>query len=216
LDYNYAIKNKLIPEDYYVWWGYEDSKLFNIAKKELQIIAKENKPFNFTILTADTHFVDGYLDKSCKFVFNSKYANSIYCSDIMVSNFIEWIKSQDFYKNTTIILVGDHLTMQESFYANNNYNRVIYNAFINSKKNTNTYNNRIFTSMDLYPTTLSALGVNIAGNRLGLGTDLFSNSKTLAEKYGFEYLNNELSKKSLFYNNLMGKSYFEIKKNIDL
>ncbi len=27
-DYNYAVESGMIPEDYKVWWGYEDRKLF--------------------------------------------------------------------------------------------------------------------------------------------------------------------------------------------
>lgn len=38
-DYNYAIEQGWIPEDYKVWWGYEDQKLFTYAKKELQELA---------------------------------------------------------------------------------------------------------------------------------------------------------------------------------
>ena len=52
----------------------------------------------------------------------------------------------------------------------------------------------------LYPTTLAALGATIKGNKLGLGTNLFSNELTLIEKYGVEYVNNELMKTSKFYN----------------
>ena len=55
--------------------------------------------------------------------------------------------------------------------------------------------------MDLYPTTLGALGVNIKGNKLGLGTNLFSDEKTLLEKYGVQYVNEELKKVSRYYNN---------------
>lgn len=43
--------------------------------------------------------------------------------------------------------------------------------------------------------------MKIDGNKLGLGTDLFSNKKTLLEKNGEEFFNTELSKKSNFYNN---------------
>lgn len=53
--------------------------------------------------------------------------------------------------------------------------------------------------MDLYPTTLAALGVQIEGNRLGLGTNLYSGDKTLVEKYGLDYLNVELLKDSKLY-----------------
>ena len=55
--------------------------------------------------------------------------------------------------------------------------------------------------MDLYPTTLGALGAKIEGNRLALGTNLFSDEKTLIEKYGLTYVNDELSKNSRFYDN---------------
>ena len=54
--------------------------------------------------------------------------------------------------------------------------------------------------MDMFPTTLAAIGCEIEGNRLGLGTNLFSGEKTLTEKYGYDNLNAELSKKSEFYN----------------
>ncbi len=33
-DYSYAIENGLIPSDYKVWWGYEDQKLFEFAKRK--------------------------------------------------------------------------------------------------------------------------------------------------------------------------------------
>lgn len=42
--------------------------------------------------------------------------------------------------------------------------------------------------MDMFPTALAAMGVKIEGDRLGLGTNLFSREETLAEKYGYEVL----------------------------
>ena len=59
-DYNYALENGLIPEDYKVWWGYEDEKLFEFAKNRLQELSQQDMPFNLTMLTVDTHFEDGY------------------------------------------------------------------------------------------------------------------------------------------------------------
>ena len=43
-------------------------------------------------------------------------------------------------------------------------------------------------SNDTYPTVVSALGGNIKGDRLGLGVNLFSSEKTLAEERN-EYKN---------------------------
>ena len=206
-DYTYAINNELIPKDYLVWWGYEDNKLFEFAKNKLKDISKEEQPFNLTLLTANTHFTDGYLDSECDTPFDKKYANVMHCSDKMINNFITWVMEQDFYKNTTIVLVGDHLTMQSSFYddIDKNYTRSVYNVFINSRVKSDTTKNRMFSSMDIYPTTLASLGVKIDGDRLGLGTNMYSNKKTLMEELGYKYVSNELKKRSSFYDNYIYK-----------
>lgn len=199
-DYNWAKKEKLIDDNYREWWGFEDKKLFTFAKDKLIEISKKDQPFNFTILTADTHFMDGYVDKSCKNKFNSHYKNSYACEDYMLNEFISWIENQDFMENTTIVITGDHLTMQKNVFKTNDKNkRTIYNVIINSKQETSNTKNRNFTVMDMYPTTLSALGTTIKGNRLGLGTNLYSDKQTLTEKYGLRTLDNELKKKSDFY-----------------
>ena len=203
-DYNYAVENKYIEEDYFVWWGYEDKKLFEFAKEKIKEASSLDEPFNFTLLTVDTHFTDGYMDDACEEVFDKKYANSFYCSDSKISEFVKWIKKQDFYENTTIIIAGDHLTMQSNIYElDNNYQRTIYNTFINSYIEPINEKNRLFSTLDFFPTTLASLGVEIEGNRLGLGVNLFSNEKTLIEKLGLEKLNKEISKKSYYYDNVI-------------
>ena len=216
-DYKWAIKQRLIRESYYEWWGYEDNKLFQYAKEQLTNISKKNNPFNFTILTADTHFPDGYIDKSCAndLPFDTQYANSFYCSDKMIYDFIEWIKQQDFYKDTVIVISGDHLTMQKNFYSLSDMNRTVYNVFINSDLDIDHTKSRLFTTMDMYPTTLAAMGATISGNRLGLGTNLFSDKKTLLEELGYTYVNNELSKKSDFYNKyILSDTYKEMYQDV--
>ncbi|MBQ2946755.1 MAG: LTA synthase family protein [Bacilli bacterium] len=203
-DYYYAIENKDIEEDYFVWWGYEDKKLFEYAKEKILEANELEEPFNFTLLTVDTHFTDGYMDDSCEEVFDNKYANSFYCSDLKIGEFIDWIKEQDFYENTTIVIVGDHMTMQSNFYElDKNYQRTIYNTFINSKIEPEKEKNRLFSTLDFFPTTLASLGVEIEGNKLGLGVNLFSEEKTLVEKLGLENLNKEISKKSSYYDNII-------------
>lgn len=205
-DYVSAINEGKLESDYYEWWGYEDAKLFSYAKEMLTDISDDDVPFNFTLLTADTHFTDGYLDKSCESLFENPYANSFYCSDGMIYDFIEWIKKQDFYDNTTIIITGDHLTMQDGFYDVDFDDRTIYNVFINAKID-NNYNdkNRIFTVMDMFPTTLASLGAYIEGDRLGLGTNLFSDIQTVPEIMGIDEFNNEISKGSHYYYNYIRK-----------
>ena len=60
--------------------------------------------------------------------------------------------------------------------------------------------NRLYSNFDMYPTILASIGVDIKGDMLGIGTDLFSGRKTLFEKYGIEEANKELEKKSDLYN----------------
>lgn len=206
-DYTTAVDDGIIEDGYYEWWGYEDAKLFDYAKMLLDDIADDSKPFNFTMLTADTHFTDGYLDKTCDEKFDNPYSNSFYCSDGMINEFIEWLKEQDFYDNTTIIIAGDHLTMQDGFYESDDYSdRTIYNVFINASVS-GDYNskNRVFTVMDMFPTTISALGADIEGDRLGLGTNLFSDKKTIPEIIGIDEFNLELTKGSYYYYNYIRK-----------
>ena len=90
--------------------------------------------------------------------------------------------------------------MQENFYnIDNNYDRVVYNALINSRVLPVNNKNRVFTTMDMFPTTLAALGVSIEGDRLGLGTNLFSSKKTIPEEIGLDNFYKELKKSSDYY-----------------
>lgn len=197
-DYNYAIEQGWIPEDYKVWWGYEDRKLFTYAKKELQELASGDQPFNLTLLTVDTHFEDGYPCEICPDTYgDNQYANVMACSSRQVSEFVKWIQQQDFYSNTTIVVTGDHLTMDSDFCdgVDDNYKRKVYTAYINADA-TSVSAKREYTTYDNFPTTLAALGVQIEGDRLGLGTNLFSSIQTLVERYGYETEQKELQKKS--------------------
>lgn len=184
-DYFTAIEDGLIPEDYYEFWGFEDEKLFQYAKEKLTDIANEGQPFNFTMLTVDTHHMEGYICRLCDNQYPEQYANVIVCSDRQTADFISWVQEQSWYKDTVIVLVGDHISMNNTFWDDipENYNRRTYNCFMNTgKENENIeLKNRNVHSMDLFPTTLGALGAQIEGDRLGLGTNLFSGKETLAE-----------------------------------
>lgn len=199
LDYNYALKTGLIPPDYRVWWGYEDKKLFQFAKDKLLELSNEGNPFNLTLLTVDTHFEDGYLCESCPHTFgDNQYANVIACSSKQVADFVSWVQQQSFYDNTTIVISGDHPTMDSDFCENidPNYTRKVYTAYINPAVEKQTASARNYTTFDDFPTTLASMGVEINGDRLGLGTNLFSDKPTLTERYGMDKVKSELSRKS--------------------
>lgn len=201
-DYNSFKENGEIPDDYFVFWGIEDVKLFDFAKEDIKKLANDDKPFNMEITTIDTHTPDGYLCDQCNKKHKNQYANVIECQSQIVNDFISWCKNQAWYENTTIVITGDHNSMSEKFFAgiNEDYIRTPYNCFINSVVEPINNKNRLFSTIDMYPTILAAMGVDIEGDRLGLGTNLFSDKKTLMEKIGLDNLNNEVQKTSEFYN----------------
>ncbi len=191
-----------LPQDYREWWGFEDEKLFAVARLELESIAQQGQPFNFTLLTCDTHFPNGYRCASCQNEYPQRYPTVMRCVSRQVADFVGWCQEQPWYENTTIVISGDHLTMDPDFMEglDENYLRTVYNCILNPAVEPIREKNRQFGTFDLFPTTLAAMGVQIEGERLGLGTNLFSDKSTYAELFGFEALDWELQKRSEFYN----------------
>ncbi len=210
-DYDTAVEKGYT--DKFIWWGLEDRLLYEIAKDELTELAKKDEPFCLTMITVDTHHVGGYLCELCEQKYDIQYANVISCADRQVSAFVDWVKEQGFYENTTIVIMGDHPTMDSTLIHSdlkhsdqayrrrvNTYDsledRYVYNCFINSKVVSGNFKNRQINTMDMFPTILASLGFQIQGDRLALGTNAFSDLKTLQEQTSFHYLNEELSKYS--------------------
>ncbi len=201
-DYNTAVEDGIIPEDYYEFWGMEDAKLYEYAKQELTDIAQKDEPFNFTMLTVDTHRPDGYVCSLCENTYPSQYENVLACASRQADQFIDWVREQEWYENTTVVITGDHLNMKVDFWDDiGDYERTIYNCFLNLPDGlvAAQTQNRIFTIFDMFPTILTAAGVDIEGERLGLGIDLFSDQRTLAEQMGLEMLKRELELYSNYY-----------------
>lgn len=191
-DFDFYLQSNQLPKDYQGFWGMKDSLTFEKAKQEL-LALKKDKPFALYLLTIDTHARAGYTDpQKCKNIYdtqtsNGQYKNAIACSDKVIGDFLEWVKKQDFYKNTTIVILGDHLSMNGEIFPENTHRR-IYNAFINAKffhplQKDKIYNRR-FSHFDILPTILDSLDVEVKGGKLGLGSDLLSNQPTLLELEG--------------------------------
>ena len=196
-DYDYYKANGKIPKDYDINWGFEDAKLFAFAKEKLQQYAGSDKPFAMMLLTTDTHAPDGYVDKNiCDFEDN--YQNAILCSDREVGDFVSWIQTQSFSDDTTIVILGDHLSMKQDFFAKD-LKRSVFDVFINSASKTKHSKSRQISHFDMFPTILAALGFEIEGDRLGLGVNLFSDETTLLERLGREAFNDGLDEDSRIY-----------------
>ena len=197
-----AREDGIVPKDYMAWWGMEDLYLYQYAKRELTKIAEMDQPFMFTMLTVDTHHVGGYKCSNCRSVYDEQYENVYACASKQLDMFIDWIQKQPFYDNTTVIICGDHPSMDAAYFdrtIDSDYSRHGYNCFINSAVTTDNTKDRLFTPFDMFPTTLAAMGCTVEGDRLGLGTNLFSGLPTLSEKYSIDYINDEIGKSSDYY-----------------
>lgn len=245
-DIDWYKENGLLEKNYHAFWGFEDAKLFEYARYELENLSQSDTPFMFGMLTVDTHMPDGYICELCDTDEKWQMKNVIACADRQIGNFLDWAEKQSWYEDTAIVIVGDHLFMTgdntdffkeemnddevaiesaSHVYKPSNERRWL-NLFINATPSVDTlaaiddfdgrmnkhlvssmshiFQNRNFSSFDIFPTILSALGCQIKNNRLGFGIDLFSGEKTLLERYKLDYINEELVKKNIQYENLAG------------
>ncbi len=201
-DYDYFIESGRFSSDDWEWWGMTDRYLFEYAKEDALELASKPEPFNLTILTVDTHHVDGFVCEDCREDYPEQMANVYACSSRKVDDFVNWCKQQDFYENTTIVLVGDHKSMSTGFYEGiNEDDRMVYYTIINPDPDCIPTKDRELCTFDFYPTTVASLGIDFTGNRLGLGTNLFSEEKTLCEEYGIDEFFELVKRRSDYYVN---------------
>ena len=185
------------------FWGVDDVDLMEIAKDEINELVAGDKPFSIIINTIDLHTPNGYVCTECDYKHKDNYKNIMECQDRLIAEFVEWCQKQDFYEDTVIVVAGDHLSMApivKNEYVPDGYQRSVYNAIINSDLEPVKATNRNFTTMDMFPTILASLGFEIEGDRLGLGTNLYSDKETVMEIVGKKEFMDEISKNSKLYN----------------
>lgn len=209
-DFSYYKKNNKIDKKESIW-GCSDKTLYRLMQEELSNI--DNKePFALHAITIDSHFPEGYISEGC-FVSeteSSRYPSALRCASKQLNAFLKWAKNQDWYENTTIVVVGDHswITFTDLLKLPKDEPLYWINFFINSQIQP-LEQNRTFSSFDMFPTVLEAMGVNVPGHRLGLGTSLFSAEKTLLEKMHIDTLNAEIREKSYQYDYFMNGGSFK-------
>ena len=190
--------------------GIEDRDLFEYSKQYISDYTKENKRFNISILTLDTHFPFGYVCEDCDTAYDG-YGQIINCTNNKVYDFIQWCKEQPWYDNTTILITGDHNFMTDQtdlmveYYSKTNPpERQIYHTFLNSTFDRQELDeqgllkNRQFTQVDMFPTILSQIGFKVNG-RCGLGTDLTSGEPTVMEELGLKEYNRQIVLHSKYF-----------------
>lgn len=286
-DIDYYKKSGLLAPDYKVFWGFEDEKLFTIAKGELSKLGEGDAPFFYGLLTVDTHFPNGFLCKNCKRTKRDQMLDVLTCADDLVGSFVDWIRAQKWGADTLIAIAGDHNFLDapcNNFIEKNSTfsksetekkrkfffclidgsgakNKVVAegeqaSAFLNEASGAESEiargsesadssfdkineikskeaargkkadfslgeankseseiaggasaegfgrNEREFSSFDIMPTILTALGYKLQSGRAALGVALQTGKKTLIELVGQEALEKQIMKKTKEYDAL--------------
>ncbi len=200
------VKDPRVKENTISEWGVRDSLHYELAKEHISNLTKQDKPWGLWMFTVDTHTPYGFLDPTCSkpdsIPESKQFPYVVSCASRQVDNFIKWAKTQEWFKNTTIAVMGDHASMAEPEIVGitkKNATHYWLDFFINSAKD-EPQQNRIFTSLDFFPTILESIGAEIPNGALGLGRSLYSTNPTLLEKIGQDSLDNALKKRSSEYN----------------
>ncbi len=180
------------------WWGVNDKVVFDKFKKKINELEKD-KPFLAVMFTLDLHRGNNPFFESLEAEAKETINN--------LNEFIAWFEKQDFYENTTLIVVGDHRRMGKKDLVGDN----VYNAFFNLPKNLEekVNENRVFNQIDLFPTILEIMGGKLKDGKAGVGVSVFSENKTIAERLSHEEQEETLLKIDRFYQKI-----WEEKKNL--
>jgi phosphoglycerol transferase MdoB-like AlkP superfamily enzyme len=100
-------RNNFDPVNYNSKWGVHDHILFKTLEDSMKT---PREPFLKVVLTLSSHEP---FDVPMEPVFTgsdvmTKYKNSIYYTDKVLGEFLDWAKQTEWWKNTLIIMVADH------------------------------------------------------------------------------------------------------------
>lgn len=161
-------------------WGVDDQVLFADAKTRFAELSASGRPFNITMLTLGTHH-PGFVSPSCPKNFGD-YRDAIKCSDLLIADFLEFVDRHGGFKNTVVVVMGDHLSMANPLLAG-----------VGAKKSRSIYNKIIapewfrverseITHFDIFPTLIVALGFHLNDGRAGFGRSFLVGKRCQCDK----------------------------------
>ena len=196
-----------LPKDMQGYWDIKDAELFKLAKNHLDSLG-DSQPFALYISTIDTHSGSIFVDKEHCNEIGADYKGAVLCSDKIISDFVRFVQNSRFGANTTIIILGDHLSMMV-FVFPDNAKRFIYNAFINpqftQKPTIALTKNRKLTHFDITPLILDSLGIR--AESFGLGRNPLYGATLLESDFDIDSFNALLAQRNNLYD-----SFWEVKK----
>ncbi len=155
--------------------GIHDDVLLDASINILKTFQKSDKNFFMSIMTLDSHTPAGTPNPEClknqidtKNLNNWTIKETIRCTSIYVSDFIDKFNKLNL-KNTKLILIGDHLLMQDI----GKDQRFIYNKFFINEQF--SFKRDYLNFFDLYPSILEVMKfrINNEKGKVALGYSIF-------------------------------------------
>ncbi|MBE0400395.1 sulfatase-like hydrolase/transferase [Halomonas sp. FME1] len=188
-------------------WGLYDDSLYDITADEIRRLDSENNgPWGVVSLNLAGHAPHGYPSQACveqQGEFDGQdILYSVQCSAWLARSFIERLEAEGLLDNTLVMVLSDHLTMRVSVWdqltaMDRDNTLIMFGEGIEPRRI-----RRDATTLDIFPTLLDALGFNLAEQRAGLGTSLFSDKQTLVEIHGIEVINQRLREETALQHRL--------------
>jgi phosphoglycerol transferase len=150
-------------------WGLFDSALFNRARVALSRLHASGQPFNLTLLTVDTHNPAGFLSPDCRRQGVVEFQGIVSCSAREIADFIWYARMNGYLEDTTVVVIGDHLAPSNSVHdvLVKAPRRGMFNLFVGD--HLPAASTRELLPFDLFPTLVELAGIDVNGDRLGLG-----------------------------------------------
>ena len=93
-------------------WGVQDDDMLDVAYGDFERLSEAGKPFLMGFITLSTHSPNGFISKSCEDLYynasDARMLRAVHCTDKLISEFIEKIRSSKYGKDTIIIVQNDH------------------------------------------------------------------------------------------------------------
>ncbi len=197
-DKNYWIdKGYSIKELQGTNWGFNDMFTLQKGIEQYKELLNQDTPFALIVETVDLHYPEGWAP--AEYVKYNDLRDPIAYDDEQIANFVNKFKKIN-DPNTVLMVLGDHNYMGISKIFDSKINRTIYNAIYNSHKNVSKEKiNQSVTALDIAPTILELCGAEWNNKQFGLGISLFSDEKSLIERYDEKKFNDLIKQKSKFF-----------------
>jgi len=161
-------------------WGLYDDSLFDLSYNRFVELSEQKKPFGLMMLTLDTHHPKGHPSKQCDGMVygdgKNDILNSVACSDMLVTEFVEKIIDSPYGDNTVVVIASDHLAL------NNTASDILKNTerrnrlmIIDPSSHVERRVSRTGSTLDIGATLLPFLGFE---GDVGLGRNLLDTSES--------------------------------------